>query len=213
MAKRLQEMSVTHIDLLRHGECDGGDIFRGHFDAELSAAGLVQMQNACKVHGSSAQVVFSSPLRRCWHFARNFSQELAVDAVSDARLQEMSFGDWDGKNIADVWRDDHARIAAWSRNPAASTPPNGEPLHQVSTRVTTFLSDCLLHHRGKHILLVTHGGIVRVLLCQILGMPLAHANRWQVPYGCVTKLAVYEEPNSDAPPLFQLVCHNPAAAQ
>lgn len=209
MAKRPQEMRVTRIDLLRHGECEGGDIFRGHFDAALSPAGFAQMQNACTPHCSPWQVVFSSPLQRCWQFA----QGLTPGAVSDARLQEMSFGDWDGQAIADVWRDDHTRIAAWSRNPATSTPPNGEPLQRVGARVGAFLSHCLQQHSGKHLLLVTHGGIIRVLLCQVLGMPLAHANRWQVPYGCFTQLAVYEQPLSQEPPLFQLVCHNVLGAQ
>lgn len=209
MAKHLQEMRVTRIDLLRHGECEGGDIFRGHFDAALSSAGHVQMQKACDPHCSPWQVVFSSPLQRCWRFA----QGLTSAPVSDARLQEMSFGDWDGRQITDVWREDHARISAWSRNPATNTPPNGEPLAQVAARVGSFINESLQQHSGKHLLFITHGGIIRVLLCQVLGMPLAHANRWQVPYGCFTQLAVYEQPLNKEPPLFQLVCHNSLVAQ
>lgn len=202
MANQSLNTEVTRIDLLRHGQCEGGEIFRGRLDAKLTPEGFTQMQDACKA--GEWHTVISSPLQRCWYFARDLSSA----AVADSRLQEMSFGDWDGKIISEVWRDDYERISSWAKNPAASCPPNGELLHEVAARVDNFLVDCLCDYRGKNILLVTHGGIVRVLLTQALGMPLAYANRWDVPYGCVTRLAVYHDPLQHQPPWFQLISHN-----
>lgn len=204
MAEPRQSMTVTQIDVLRHGQCEGGDIFRGHFDAQLTAAGLVQMQAACAGSKILWDVIISSPLQRCWHFAQSCAPS-TTSVRTDGRLKEMSFGDWDGKNIADVWHSDEARIAAWSRDPSSVTPPNGEPLVAVDQRVAQFLEDCVNQHHGQKILLVTHGGIIRVLLTRILGMPLAHANRWEVPYGCLSRLAIYHYQNEQR---CQLVAHN-----
>lgn len=193
---------TTRIDLLRHGQCEGGDLFRGHLDVELTPAGFAQMQRACA--GGQWHAVISSPLQRCWQFARTVSSIV----VADSRLRETSFGDWDGKSISEVWRNDHDRVSAWSRNPAVGCPPNGEPLHEVAARVDEFLKDCLRDYCGKNLLLVTHGGVVRMLLTQVLGTPIAHANRWAVPYGCFTRLAVYHDPSENQPPWFQIVSHN-----
>lgn len=207
VAKSVSEMAATRIDVLRHGQCEGGEIFRGHFDAKLTDGGLAQMQVAYQAGQCEWDVIISSPLQRCWQFANSLGS-IKASPVVDVRLQEMSFGDWDGANIAEVWQRDYERVAAWSRNPAESTPPNGEPLATVAARVAAFFADCVAEHRGKNILLVTHGGIVRVLLTHILGMPLAHANRWEVPYGCLSRIAVYHDQNDQR---AQLVSHNSIA--
>lgn len=204
MGKTPLDLMVTQIDLLRHGECEGGDIFRGHFDARLTAAGLQRMQTVATASKTTWQTVLSSPLQRCRQFAEGLAPCTAT-VVTDARLQEMSFGDWDGKKIADIWRDDEARISAWSRDPTAVTPPNGEPLAEVNQRVASFLTDCISAYAGQKILLVTHGGIIRVSLTHLLGMPLAHTNRWEVPYGCFSRVAIYHQQQEQR---CQLVAHN-----
>lgn len=198
-----EELKVTHIDLLRHGQCEGGAIFRGHFDAPLTAAGFAHMQAVHAASGAEWDRIISSPLQRCWRFAETLAPLATVAA--DARLKEMSFGDWDGMNIAEIWRDDAVRIAAWSRDPAAFTPPGGEPLVEVDQRVASLLADLVGAHAGQKVLLITHGGVIRVLLTRLLGMPLAHANRWEVPYGCFSRVAVYHHQNEQR---CQLVAHN-----
>lgn len=215
MSKRLHEMTVTQIDVLRHGPCEGGDIFRGHFDAPLTAAGLAQMQKVSVASGTDWDCIISSPLQRCWQFAQNPMADQPAPTSdsprvwSDGRLIEMSFGDWDGKKIADIWEADYQRISAWSLDPANNTPPNGEPLAHVGQRVGCFLNDCISAHQGKKILLVTHGGIIRVLLTQLLGMPLVYANRWEVPYACLSRMAVYHDRDGEVQePRYQLVAHN-----
>lgn len=205
MGKTPGDVMVTQIDLLRHGECEGGDIFRGHFDARLTASGLSRMQAVTAASQTTWDTVCSSPLQRCWQFTEGLAPR-SVTVVADKRLQEMSFGDWDGKKIADIWRDDEPQISAWSHDPTAFTPPNGEPLAEVNQRVASFLTDCISAYAGQKILLVTHGGIIRVLLTQLLGMPLAHANRWEVPYGCFSRVAIYHQQKKEQ--RCQLVAHN-----
>lgn len=192
---------ITRIDLLRHGECEGGHIFRGHNDVCLSARGLAQMRKSIAAAGPWSQVI-SSPLQRC----RVFAEQLAgVPLHYDERLREMSFGVWEGRPVEEVWRTDTDVIAAWSRDPTSATPAGGEPLTDVAARVTACFEQLIREYRGQHFLLVTHGGVIRVLLSQILGMPLSCAGRIHVPYAALSTVAIYHHDSGDQ---IQLLGHN-----
>lgn len=182
--------STTRIDLLRHGVCAGGNIFRGRCDVALAPDGLAQMQRVAD-QCREWSVIVTSPLQRCAQFAMALAQSRAVECLEDERLREMDFGDWEGRDIAAVWRDDQARVQAWTQDPSASDPPNGESLSSVARRITACLDDLLRDYRGQHLLLVTHGGVMRVAVGQVLGMPLSHLNRLDVPYACLSTLMVY----------------------
>src|SRR5690606_5626986 len=199
-------LETTRVDLLRHGACAGGDIFRGSSDIALSAEGLTQMQQVV-ASCSGWSLIVTSPLQRCAQFAKTLAHSQSVDCVVDERLRELDFGDWEGQEIAAVWREDTARIQAWSQDPSCSTPPNGEALSSLAQRVQTCFDDLLRDHRGQHLLLVTHGGVMRVALGQALGMPLSHLNRLDVPYACLSTLAFYtDETTGDR--MTRLLGHN-----
>ena len=186
---------ITHLHLLRHGECQGGAIFRGSSNVELSARGFAQMQASCDYAGKTLNhpwdVIISSPLARCRYFAEHFAKNNNIELVIDERIREMSFGDWDGQLVETVWRDYEALMTRWSTDPASTTPPNGEPMRDVAQRLVEAYSDITQRYRGKKILLVMHGGVIRVLLTQLLNMPLSFANRFEVPYANLTGLNLY----------------------
>lgn len=198
--------STTRIDLLRHGVCAGGNIFRGHNDVALAPAGLAQMQHVADQCGGWS-VIVTSPLQRCAHFGKMLAQSHSLECLEDERLREMNFGDWEGREIAAVWRDDRARVQAWTQDPSTSEPPNGESLTSLAQRVAACIDDLLRNYRGQHVLVVTHGGVVRAALGLALGMPLSHLNRLDVPYACLSTLMVYDD---GATQIAQLSGHNRA---
>ena len=180
---------VTRIDLLRHGECEGGQIFRGHNEVPLSANGLMQMHKAIVNAGPWSHIV-SSPLRRC----RIFAEQLSSAPVEfDERLREVGFGVWEGQLVDDVWRTDTDTITAWNLDPTSAPPVGGEPLTEVATRVMACFQELVQRHRGGRLLLVTHGGVIRVLLSQLLAMPLSCAGRIHVPYAALSTVVVYHQ--------------------
>lgn len=195
----------TRIDLLRHGECEGGRCFRGRNDVRLTPLGLAQMRRAAARAAPWSGVV-SSPLQRCRVFADTLAASTSVSV--DQRLMEMGFGTWEGRLVDEVWRTEAPVISAWSRDPTSVTPPGGEPLVEVAARVMDCFAELLARYRGQRLLLVTHGGVIRVLLSQILGMPLSCATRLHVPSAALASVAVY---HSDDPPggdLIKLLGHN-----
>lgn len=192
---------VTRIDLLRHGECEGGHIFRGHNEVCLSPRGLEQMRCSIATAGPWSRII-SSPLQRCRVFAEQMTE---VPLHFDERLREVGFGVWEGRPVEEVWRTDTKVITAWSRDPTSATPQGGEPLVKVAGRVNACFGELHREYRGQRLLLVTHGGVIRVLLSQVMGMPLSCAGRIHVPYAALSTVAIYHHDSGDQ---IQLLGHN-----
>lgn len=170
------------IGLLRHGEVEGGDRFRGRTDDALTAGGLARMEAAVAASGGWQQVV-SSPLVRCAGFTRDYARRHAVPHSLDARLMEMHFGAWEGLTAAELMATDPDALARFWNDPLHNTPPGGEPLPRFRARVLDAWRDILLAHARERVLLVTHGGVIRVLLCQIMRASLAQVLNVRVGHG------------------------------
>ncbi len=183
-------VKTTTIDLLRHGQCEGGEIFRGSTDVPLTDKGWQQMQQA--VHESSPwQRVVSSSLRRCRLFAEQLAEEKTLAVESHDALREIHFGDWEGQLQETVQREQGEQLRAFWQDPLSNTPPNGEPLVDFHRRVSHCFNSLLQQYQGEHLLLVSHGAVIRVLICELLNMPLDSIASISVPYACLTRFRVY----------------------
>ncbi len=204
----MDELITTTIDLLRHAECEGGTIFRGSKDVALSAAGWARLYGVAE-RQPDWQSIVTSPLRRCRAFAQALAEQRQLPLLVDARLRETSFGRWEGRLVADVWADDFDAVSAWMNDPERHPPPDGEPLDAVRTRALAAFDDALDAARGQHVLLMTHGGLMRTLLGGLLSMPGASLHRLETPYACLTRLRVTHSADGN---MLRLVAHNMHAA-
>lgn len=197
---------TTTIDLLRHGHCQGGEIFRGARDVDLSQEGEQQMREKLSLSlTKSWDLVISSPLKRCQVIAKQFSTEKNIPLIVENDLREMHFGDWDGQQIADIQKTQSELFSLWQQDPNTATPPNGEPLADVQKRVASVWKEITNTHKGKQILCITHGGVIRVLLGQILDLPSTKLNALNIPYACLSRLNIYHLPEQH---FTQLHAHN-----
>lgn len=201
----LDNFTLTQFDFLRHGECEGGDIFRGSTDVSLTPSGKAAMHRSCRDVAEPWDQIVSSPLLRCRRFAEELAQQTKRPLNIDPRLAEISFGDWEGQLRNDIWQNQTAHIQAWMENPADNTPPGGEPLMQVAERGLAFFHETSEQHRSRRVLVVTHGGMIRVLLASLLNMPLRCASQFDVPFACVSRINIYEKDQSR---LIKLSAHN-----
>jgi broad specificity phosphatase PhoE len=182
-------MSDGFVDLLRHGEAEGGARFRGRQDDPLTALGVEQMQRATADDPGWNQV-FSSPARRCADVASGLAAGLGLPLVVLPELHERAFGAWDGLAAPDI---PAAELARFWDDPVGHTPPGGEPFDAFHDRVMQAWRRILDAPRG-HSLIVTHGGVIRVVLAELLGMPPAASILIEVPHACLTRLRVPEPP-------------------
>ena len=182
---------TTTIDLLRHGACEGGDIFRGHTDSLLSAEGFEQMSNTIGDNPPEWDVIVSSPLRRCADYAEMLSIQYSTEFSLQDSFKEISFGDWDGRATEEVTREQPAAVENFWQNPVDCPPPNGEPLTTFRARVLAHWERLIHQQQGKSILLVSHGGVIRVLLAELLGIPLQNLSRLDIPYASLSRIQIF----------------------
>jgi broad specificity phosphatase PhoE len=197
-------VKLTTVDLLRHGACEGGEIFRGSTDVPLLEQGWQQMRVSLQAY-AGWNCVISSSLQRCRSFAEQFSEENALPLQVDANLAEIHFGDWEGRKIADIERDHGASLWRFWNDPECNSPPNGETMQAFRERVLQAATAILRENSGKHILLITHGAVIRTLLCEWLQMPLTAFSKIAVPYAGLSRMRIYQR--GDEKPWPQFVFH------
>lgn len=169
-------MSKFSIDLLRHGESQYSHTLRGHLDDELTAKGWQQMQSTIEqVENHPWEVIVSSSLKRCACFAEQLARTNELPLVLNHDLKEMYFGDWEGVSTQQIYETSPELLANFWQKPSQYCPPRAETLMQFQTRVVKGFKDLLVHMQSQnmqHALVVTHGGVIKLLACLARQQPL-----------------------------------------
>lgn len=180
---------TTIIDIIRHGEPEGGSKYRGYIDDPLSELGWAQMRAAVKGRSDWQQIV-TSDLSRCAAFAREVGERLSIPVEQTDQFREVGFGDWEGMTAKEIMAQDEAALFAFWKDPLKNTPPNAESLANFSHRIGKGWDHLLTTHMGKHILLVGHAGMMRILLLKALAMPLDSFYRFDPRNATIVRLRV-----------------------
>lgn len=184
------------VDLLRHGEPEGGEVLRGRVDHPLSKLGWAQMQKATALSTEFVQSsitpawthIISSPLQRCHKFAEKLSIETGLDLKVMEQWQEIDYGDWDGMPLTQ-WRERAApQFKLFRDDMSKLAPPNGEDFLSFRDRVLTAWGEIAELPNDSHVLIVTHGGVLRIVLPTVLGMPLNRSYPLHIPFASFSRL-------------------------
>lgn len=189
-------MTTTIIELLRHGQVEGDDVFRGSTDIPLSDMGWDQMNNAIPSH-AAWDIVVSSPLLRCQEFAESLIQNSNIPLVLEPQLQEIDFGNWEACSPDEVIKTDAERLQQWWDKPTEVTPPEGESFHHFRYRVLECWQELLDEYKGQKLLLITHAGVIRIILMKILGMQEENLFRLDVDYANLSRIRIHHDETGD----------------
>ena len=137
--------------------------------------------------------IVTSPLARCADFARALSRRQDIPLSLDPRLAELDFGDWEGQTPADLMATDAEALGRFWADPVAHPPPSGEPLLAFQARVLTAWDELLRQDRDDRTLVISHGGVIRVILCQVLGYPLGRLLELDVGHASLRGIRVRSE--------------------
>lgn len=187
---------TLQLDLLRHGETEQGGGLRGSIDDALTITGWAQLREALAAALSEQQIqplwdrIVSSPLQRCARFAEEVAQVQGIPLSFDPALQELHFGDWEGLSSAELMQQDASGLGQFWADPYAFTPPNGEPLSQFEARILASVQRLQQAYSGERILVITHGGVMRLLLAQARCLPRSDLMQVSVGHAQLVKLAV-----------------------
>lgn len=163
---------ITTVDLLRHGETEGHHRFCGSTDHPLTEHGWQQMWRATTPEAAPWQHIVTSPLRRCAAFAAALGQSHAIPVVHDTRLREIHFGAWENQSATSLMETQANALTRFWQNPINSPPPQGEYLLNFQARVLAAWHEITTRFSGQHILLITHGGVIRVIRCHLQQHPI-----------------------------------------
>ncbi len=170
------------IYLVRHTEtiCEKG-ICYGQSDVGLLENYTLQFESIKEQIPVNA-TFYSSPLKRCTALADYLS---GSNYKIDSRLMEMHFGDWELKNWDAISPEE---INPWMNDFVNVSIPNGESFTVLFNRVVDFMQTELQANSTKPVVIVTHAGVIRSILCKISNLPLKDAFTNKVDFGQVIKI-------------------------
>ncbi|QBR31107.1 MULTISPECIES: alpha-ribazole phosphatase family protein [Pseudomonas] len=180
---------TLRLDLLRHGETELGGGLRGSLDDALTEKGWAQMR-AAVVAGGPWDRLISSPLQRCARFAAELGEQLALPVQLDKDLQELHFGAWEGQSAAALMETDAEALGLFWADPYTFTPPQGEPVSDFAARVLGAVARLHQAYAGERVLLISHGGVMRLLLAQARGLPREQLLNVEVAHASLFALSV-----------------------
>lgn len=168
---------MTTLLLVRHGETDWNrdGRWQGHSDTHLNDVGREQASRlASELDG--VDVVYSSDLARARETAEILAARLELPVHVDPRLRERSFGSWEGRTgpeIEAAFAGAHARWLA-GEGPGAD---DAEPFADFAARVQAFLAEVVERHPDETVLVVSHGGSIRVIHALAQGLDYVRDHR------------------------------------
>ena len=164
--------------LIRHGESvwngerriqgnqDPALSDRGRRQADLLAAGLTDRLP------KSVAAVYTSPLRRAAETAERVAGAFDLPIVLEPDFREMRLGRWEGMTVAEIQAAFPGTYERWLADPLAHPAPGGEDLEAFFARVVGAFTRMRESRPGADGILVSHGGVVKALLCHVLGLDM-----------------------------------------
>lgn len=182
--------------LLRHGETEyhAQQRLLGRLDIGLNEKGLEQARRVVDFfRGIELKAVYCSPLKRCLQTAAPVAEAQGLQVEVMDGLMEVDMGEWDGRSIRELFEKEGEAVGNWMRNPSSVAIPGGEDFAAVRERVMAAVDRITTLNPGRdHVLVVTHGGPIRGVLCEALRMDLDSMFRIQIDLASVSAVKYYE---------------------
>ncbi len=173
--------------LVRHGETEANvaGLYSGHAPTPLTERGIAQAQTlGTLLRNVPVDNVLCSELERARHTTQLILGEREVPVRNMPELNEMFFGDWEMRHHRDLAREDAENYAVWCNDWQNATPTNGEGFQAFSQRVERFIAQLADYKASQNLLVVSHQGVLSVLIARLLSMPAAAMWHFRVEQGC-----------------------------
>ncbi|MDD4600264.1 Phosphoserine phosphatase 1 [bioreactor metagenome] len=172
---------MTKIILVRHGQTiwNVEMKYQGQTDIDLTEKGIIQAQLvADRLAKEPLSAVYSSDLSRAFITAKAIAAKHTLQVIAVPELREINFGDWEGltyTNINSGWPQTMNKLFTC---PEEVIIPGGESFPQVKERATAALARIAHNHPNETIVVVSHGGTIRTLICAALNIHLNYV--WNI---------------------------------
>lgn len=184
---------MQYTYLVRHGETDWNKklLYQGQRDIPLNEAGRRQASRAAVyLKDKNIDLFYSSPLARASATAAMIAEQHGQQVYMEAGFMEIDFGKWEGRSYNEFDQDEQLIAQQWFSNPGAVNIPGGESYETFKTRVLQAFSK--IRREYKNIAIVTHAGVIRAIMTELLEMPAAAATRLRIAPASLT-IIMYDD--------------------
>ena len=170
---------------IRHAETDLAGTFCGHSDPPVNARGHQQIQALMRcLADEPIDAIYSSDLSRAVITANAFAEAFGARVTTSPTLREIHFGQWEGLTWNEIERRDAAYAKHWTEAFPHLPAPGGELFAQFEARVRSEVDRLLLLAQDKRIAVVTHAGVMRLVLETYCGYTAQRARAQTASYCC-----------------------------
>lgn len=188
---------MTKLYLIRHGETEWNiqNRYQGNTDIPLSFVGKMQAQAiANRMKNFEIDAIYSSDLSRAYDTAQYIAKEKNIDVQIIPQLKEINFGEWEGFTISElekIYGDDYKRFFL---EPHKYPFPGEGTMEAVQMRIKKALDRITFYNENSKIMIVSHGGILKVLIMSLLNIDLSFYKSFWLGN---TSLSIIDKKDSD----------------
>jgi len=190
---------ITICYIIRHGLTVNAKEKRytGHLDVPLSQEGEEQMEQLA-FHlltgaNNSLDSVYCSDLIRAKRSAEIIGRAFELKPIIVPDFRECSFGRWEGMTFDEIMENYPGEFEAWAKSPLEFLSIGGESIMDVRYRVMPLFYNIIAEKKGKRIAIVAHGGVNRIILCELLGIPLKNIFKIGQDFGALNVCIFHDE--------------------
>ena len=187
---------MSRLLLVRHGITDSNSNhrFAGYSDVEMSADGYRQVERLSdRLANEKIDAVYSSDLKRALVTAEVISSRYEVGIVVCPELREINYGDCEGltfQEISNLYPEVGNMVSDFN---IRLKFPGGESFEGFIERTSRFLDRLDRHDYAQTILIVSHSGPLRVLVCRLLGIDMAHWKQFRLSNASLSIVETYPQ--------------------
>ncbi|WP_295978373.1 histidine phosphatase family protein [uncultured Variovorax sp.] len=193
--------TTTDLILIRHGETAWNRElrFQGHADVPLNDIGHEQARRiGLRLASETAvQHIISSDLMRAQQTAAPGAQQLSLPVVTSAALREQFFGVVEGMRSDEIQSVHPRAWEEWLEFREDHAMPEGETAREFHARIIAALGSIASQHRGRHLIVVTHGGVLDMVWRTARGLSLSGPRRSDIPNAGFNRIRIADPQRPD----------------
>ena len=185
---------MTRLLLVRHGatEFNGSLRFTGHSQISLNDSGSRQAGKLeRRLAGEEIDVACTSDLRRALDTAEAACRGREIEILPCPELREADYGDCEGLTFDEITTRFPEVVQPWLNYSPDLTFPGGDSLAGFIERVSGFLDRLESNPQWRTVLVVSHAGVIRVLLCQLLELGTDHWWQFRIDNASISIVETY----------------------
>ena len=190
------ENKRTRFYLIRHGETDWnkGGRYQGRTNIQLNDAGKEQARLLGeRFKYLPLDVVYVSPLGRAVATAEPVAASHGLTPIKDEHFIEINFGEWEGHTIEELSEKYGKANTDFFKDHFDHPVPGEGSFQNAMDRAIEGFNILAERHKGQNVAIISHGGLLRVMLVGLLEMGDAFYRKTWMTNTSVTMLDVMED--------------------